>query len=302
MTSGVVHRDLKPANVLFDGMGRVQLADFGVAGRAQQGIQIDQARTGWSPSSASPQQLHGLPPAPGDDLYGLGALAFELLTGTPPYFPDFAVRRVLDDPVPALEPVHLAPRRPAGAGALAAGKEPPTPAAVHGRGHHWPCAALDDPQTREYRTLGASARELGRNPEPSHRNAKLARVAETAGKNCLAGGRQRHGRIAGPRRPAPDAGVRARAGHHAPAAGPRFSTARKPDRAVRATRGPTQGSDLRHGAVLSWRLLPGGGIRALPIARPCRLNVLAYARAAQRRRGAALRNVVLLQRQFAVAQ
>ena len=108
---GVVHRDLKAANVLFDSKGRVQLADFGVAARARESFRIDQARTGWSPSSASPQHLAGLPPTRADDLYGLGALAFELLTGTAPYFPDFHVRRVLHDPVPAVAPVHVAPPR-----------------------------------------------------------------------------------------------------------------------------------------------------------------------------------------------
>ncbi|HTB67258.1 MAG TPA: serine/threonine-protein kinase [Steroidobacteraceae bacterium] len=157
---GVVHRDLKPANVLFDGKGRVQLADFGVAGRTQEGIQIDQARTGWSPSSASPQQLTGLAPTPADDLYGLGALAFELLTGSPPYFPDFDVRRVLHEAIPAIEPVHVTPPSLLGLVRALLAKDP----------HHRGCsmgeviialtAALDDPPTLEYSNLGASAREL----------------------------------------------------------------------------------------------------------------------------------------------
>ena len=155
---GVVHRDLKPANVLFDGMGRVQLADFGVAGRAQPGSQIDEARTGWSPSSASPQQLKGLPPTPADDLYGLGALAFELLTGTPPYFPDFDVRRVLHESVPALVPVHLAPRRLLGLVRSMLAKNPRhRPQTMRGViiGLN---AALDEPMTREGRILSATAR------------------------------------------------------------------------------------------------------------------------------------------------
>jgi len=161
---GVVHRDLKPANVLFDDSGRLQLADFGVAGHSQERIQIDQARTGWSPSSASPQQLMGLPPAAADDVYGLGALAFELLTGTPPYFPDFDVRRVLHDPVPAIVPVHLAPPRLLGLVRSMLAKNP----------RHRPqsmagviiglTAALDETLTREYRDLGANARELAATP------------------------------------------------------------------------------------------------------------------------------------------
>jgi eukaryotic-like serine/threonine-protein kinase len=156
---GVVHRDLKPANVLFDALGRVQLADFGVAARAQDGIQIDQARTGWSPSSASPQHLQGLPPTPADDLYGLGALACELLTGTPPFFPDFEVRRVLHDPVPAIEPVHLAPARLLGLVRSMLAKDPkdrPRSMAAVITGLD---AALDDPLTREYGVLDKGARE-----------------------------------------------------------------------------------------------------------------------------------------------
>lgn len=96
---GIVHRDLKPGNVLFDARGHVRLTDFGAAPSAL------------SPFTASPQQLTGEPATVADDIYGLGALAYELLSGHPPFYPRFDPRRVLEEPVPPLKPAHLAPGR-----------------------------------------------------------------------------------------------------------------------------------------------------------------------------------------------
>jgi tetratricopeptide (TPR) repeat protein len=99
---GVVHRDLKPANVLIGEHGVPVLADFGLAALAGD----ERAPRGGSPFSMSPQQLDGLPPAPADDLYAFGTLAYEMLGGYPPFYPDAAPQRVSNE-LPQALPARL---------------------------------------------------------------------------------------------------------------------------------------------------------------------------------------------------
>src|SRR4029077_13312212 len=105
---GVIHRDLKPGNVLFDARGGVKLADFGISGLALD-PGTDSMIRGLSPFTASPEQWRGEPPSAGDDIYGLGALAYELLSRRPPHYPHFDARRVQQEPVPPLIPAEQIP-------------------------------------------------------------------------------------------------------------------------------------------------------------------------------------------------
>lgn len=78
---GVVHRDIKAANVLLDSRGFPYLTDFGVAADADDAIEIS---GGGSEISSSPEQKAGSSGSPADDIFALGVLIHELLTGLPP--------------------------------------------------------------------------------------------------------------------------------------------------------------------------------------------------------------------------
>lgn len=83
---GIVHRDIKPANVLFDEHGTPQLADFGVAIRTVNSERLTQVGlTVGSTGYMSPEQARGMPVDARSDLYSVGVLAYELLTGHLPF-------------------------------------------------------------------------------------------------------------------------------------------------------------------------------------------------------------------------
>ena len=76
---GVVHRDLKPANVMLDGAGKIRIMDFGLAGIAAN-IQGEEVRAG-TPAYMAPEQLSGKEVTFKSDLYSLGLILYEVLTG-----------------------------------------------------------------------------------------------------------------------------------------------------------------------------------------------------------------------------
>lgn len=76
---GVIHRDLKPANVMLDGTGKIRITDFGLAGVAA-GIKGEEARAG-TPAYMAPEQLAGQEVTPKSDIYSLGLILYEILTG-----------------------------------------------------------------------------------------------------------------------------------------------------------------------------------------------------------------------------
>ncbi|HRQ63505.1 MAG TPA: serine/threonine-protein kinase [Xanthomonadaceae bacterium] len=82
----VIHQDIKPSNVLVDHQGRVRLLDFGIATligdeHAVGDVFPASCAVRCSPPYAAPEQLHGAPAATAQDIFGLGALLYELLCG-----------------------------------------------------------------------------------------------------------------------------------------------------------------------------------------------------------------------------
>ena len=103
-TQSVVHRDVKPANVLISDDGLVKVGDFGVALLAEGSTDGGTATVVGTPRYMAPEQAQGRPSTPATDIYSVGIVLYEMLSGEPPFtgktVAELALSHVGDEPPP----------------------------------------------------------------------------------------------------------------------------------------------------------------------------------------------------------
>lgn len=113
---GVIHRDLKPSNILFDEYSNAYLSDFGIVKLVQSSTNLTGSSVVGTPAYISPEQIHGDADVDGRaDVYTLGVILFEALTGQKPYRADTPVKQLMAhilDPIPPI--LQLNPALPPG--------------------------------------------------------------------------------------------------------------------------------------------------------------------------------------------
>jgi serine/threonine-protein kinase len=111
--TGVVHRDIKPANIMLLRGGRAKIMDFGIARLHASDVKTQTGVVLGTPKYMSPEQLAGRPLDHRSDLFSLGAVLFEMLTGQPP-FTGADVSQLMHNiaNTPHVAPTRLAPGLP----------------------------------------------------------------------------------------------------------------------------------------------------------------------------------------------
>lgn len=114
---GVAHRDIKPANILIGSNGQVKVADFGIARAMNAPTEDNLTQVGSVMGTAtyfSPEQAQGAQPDPRSDLYSLGIVMYEMVSGQPPFTGEnpvsIAYKQVHDAPQPLVQLVADVPR------------------------------------------------------------------------------------------------------------------------------------------------------------------------------------------------
>jgi tetratricopeptide (TPR) repeat protein/predicted Ser/Thr protein kinase len=112
--AGVVHRDLKPQNIMLDKQGKVSVMDFGIARSMELGGMTQTGALVGTPEYMSPEQVRGEHPDARSDLFTLGIIFYELLTGKIPYQAETAMatmfRRTKERAIPVNELDRNVPR------------------------------------------------------------------------------------------------------------------------------------------------------------------------------------------------
>jgi serine/threonine protein kinase len=107
---GIIHRDLKPANILFDTYNNAYLSDFGIAHIAASNAALTGEKMVGTPAYMSPEQARGDTILDGSsDIYSMGAILFEALTGRQPYeatTPMGIAVKHITEPIPQLKDVN----------------------------------------------------------------------------------------------------------------------------------------------------------------------------------------------------
>jgi serine/threonine-protein kinase len=180
----VVHRDLKPSNILVTAAGEVRLLDFGIAKLLEQGVAEETALTrevgrALTPDYAAPEQIQGKPIGTAADVYALGVVLFELLSGQRPYRLVRESRAALEEAI-----VRAEPMRPSDAAS-----DPALRRALRGDLDTIVLKALSKLPAQRYATVDAMAddirRHLAREPVLARPEARLYRAGRFVARHRL---------------------------------------------------------------------------------------------------------------------